>query len=87
MKRLIITCLIILLILFLTKNDLKAAEDYPVKPIYMIAFVEAGADADIAIRPVVKKASEILGQPIVIVNKQKAAFRRGKPPIVQTKLI
>ena len=47
----------------------EAAEKYPAKPITVIFPVEAGADGDVALRPVVQKASEIIGKPMVVVNK------------------
>ena len=48
---------------------LPAAEKYPVKPIECIVAVEAGADGDVITRPPMQKVSEILGQPVMIVNK------------------
>jgi tripartite-type tricarboxylate transporter receptor subunit TctC len=47
----------------------QAAEKYPVKPILCIVGVEAGADGDVLVRPIMQKVSQMLGQPIVIVNK------------------
>jgi tripartite-type tricarboxylate transporter receptor subunit TctC len=47
----------------------QAAENYPAKPIMCIVGVEAGADGDVLVRPVMQRVSKILGQPIVIVNK------------------
>jgi putative tricarboxylic transport membrane protein len=47
----------------------QAAEKYPVKPITCIVGVEAGADGDVLVRPVMQRVSKMLGQPIVIVNK------------------
>jgi tripartite-type tricarboxylate transporter receptor subunit TctC len=46
-----------------------AAESYPVKPIMFIVAVEAGADGDVLARPIMQRVSEILKQPVVIVNK------------------
>jgi tripartite-type tricarboxylate transporter receptor subunit TctC len=46
-----------------------AAEKFPVKPIQCIVGVEAGADGDVLVRPVMQRVSRILGQPVVIVNK------------------
>lgn len=50
-------------------NDLQAAEDYPTKPITVIIPLEPGADGDIIMRPVLQKASEIIGKPMIAVNK------------------
>jgi len=47
----------------------QAAEKYPVKPIMSIVGVEAGADGDVLVRPLMQSVSKMLGQPIVIVNK------------------
>jgi putative tricarboxylic transport membrane protein len=46
-----------------------AAEKYPVKPIQCIVAVEAGADGDVLVRPILERVSKMLGQPIVVVNK------------------
>jgi tripartite-type tricarboxylate transporter receptor subunit TctC len=46
-----------------------AAEAYPAKPITFIVAVEAGADGDVLVRPLMQRVSQMLGQPIVIVNK------------------
>lgn len=47
----------------------QAADKYPVKPIMCIVGVEAGADGDVLVRPIMQSVSKMLGQPIVIVNK------------------
>jgi tripartite-type tricarboxylate transporter receptor subunit TctC len=47
----------------------QAADKYPVKPILCIVAVEAGADGDVLTRPIMQRVSQMLGQPIVIVNK------------------
>lgn len=54
-----------------------AAEKYPVKPITFIIPLEAGSDGDVLARPVVQKASEILGKPIMVVNKPGAGSSLG----------
>jgi len=46
-----------------------AAEKFPTKYIECIVAQEAGADGDTIIRPVMSNTSQILGQPIMIVNK------------------
>jgi tripartite-type tricarboxylate transporter receptor subunit TctC len=46
-----------------------AAEKYPVKPITAIVAVEAGADGDVLVRPILQSVSKMLGQPILVVNK------------------
>jgi tripartite-type tricarboxylate transporter receptor subunit TctC len=52
-----------------TTGNVHAAEKYPVKPITCIVGVEAGADGDVLVRPIMQSVSKMLGQPIVIVNK------------------
>jgi len=54
-----------------------AAETYPSKPITYIVPLEAGSDGDVVARPFVQKASALLGQPIVVVNKPGAGSTIG----------
>src|SRR5512135_427556 len=54
-----------------------AAEQYPAKPITFIVAGEAGADSDVLCRPLVQKASAVLGQPMVVVNKPGAGSSIG----------
>jgi len=54
-----------------------AAEKYPVKPVTFIVAIEAGSDGDIVARQLVEKASPVLGQPIVVVNKPGAGSTIG----------
>ena len=72
----IILSLILSGVLFLG-NEIQAAEEYPVKPITFIVPLEAGSDGDILVRPLCQKASEILGKPIIIVNKPGAGSSIG----------
>ena len=58
-------------------NKTLSAEQYPVKSINFIVPGEAGADADILARPLVHRASTILGKPIVVVNKPGAGSSIG----------
>ena len=70
MKRLFVAVSsVILCSAFFGSGMVRAAENYPVKPIVFIVAVEAGADGDVLVRPVMQRVSKILGQPIVIVNK------------------
>ena len=62
-----------------------AAEEYPVKPIEFIVSVEAGADGDQINRPVVKNLSEILGQPVIIVNKPGGGSTHGYRELLNAK--
>jgi putative tricarboxylic transport membrane protein len=47
----------------------QGAEAYPVKPITFIVAVEAGADGDVLVRPLMQRVSKMLGQPVIFVNK------------------
>lgn len=50
-------------------SQIQAADKYPVRPITIIIPMEVGSDADVLSRPMMQKASAILGKPVVIVNK------------------
>lgn len=71
MRRTIIAGLVVILMGSVVGggNPIQAADRYPVKPITIILPYEVGADADVLARPVMQKASAILGKPVVIVNK------------------
>jgi tripartite-type tricarboxylate transporter receptor subunit TctC len=68
-KRLFAVMSVLLCFGFVSLGLVQAAEKYPVKPIECIVAVEAGADGDVLTRPAMQRVSQILGQPIVIVNK------------------
>ncbi len=54
-----------------------AASAYPVKPISFIVPMGPGSDLELTVRPLLQKASDILGKPVVIVNKEGAAHSIG----------
>jgi tripartite-type tricarboxylate transporter receptor subunit TctC len=54
---------------FFSFGAAQAADKYPVKPIVCIVAVEAGADGDVLVRPIMDRVSKMLGKPIIIVNK------------------
>jgi tripartite-type tricarboxylate transporter receptor subunit TctC len=66
-------------------ENIGAAGQYPVKPIEFIVSVEAGADGDQINRPVVKNLSEILGQPVIIVNKPGGGSTYGYRELLNAK--
>jgi tripartite-type tricarboxylate transporter receptor subunit TctC len=66
-------------------DEIRAAEQYPVKPVEWIVAVEAGADGDQINRPVVKNLSEILGQPVIIVNKPGGGSTAGYRELLNAK--
>lgn len=86
MKGSLIAGLSILLLLGVAgwKEKLEASE-YPVRPITCIAPVEAGADADVYLRPLMERASAMLGKPIIIVNKPGAGQTIGYREVYQAK--
>jgi tripartite-type tricarboxylate transporter receptor subunit TctC len=55
----------------------QAAEQYPVKPIFSITSAEPGADLDVLSRPLMQKASAVLGKPIIVLNKPGAGGTIG----------
>ncbi|HYB21256.1 MAG TPA: tripartite tricarboxylate transporter substrate-binding protein, partial [Thermodesulfobacteriota bacterium] len=63
----------------------QAAEKYPVKPIDFIVPLEAGSDGDVISRPVMQKVSQILGQPVMIVNKPGAGSSLGYREVYRAK--
>jgi tripartite-type tricarboxylate transporter receptor subunit TctC len=70
MKRTVVAVLGFFLCLgFVGSGLLQGAEKYPVKPIECIVALEAGADGDVMVRPVLAKMTQKLGQPIIVVNK------------------
>ncbi len=64
---------------------LQAAEKYPVKPIECIVAIEAGGDGDVITRPVMQKVSQMLGQPVMIVNKPGAGSSIGYRELYRAK--
>jgi putative tricarboxylic transport membrane protein len=62
-----------------------AAEKYPVKPIDFIVPLEAGSDGDVIARPVMQKVSQLLGQPVMIVNKPGAGSSIGYREVQRAK--
>lgn len=76
---------IIILSVLLVCSASEAAEKYPVKPINFVVPLEAGSDGDVLSRPVVHKVSEILGKPIMIINKPGAGSSLGYRDIYDAK--
>ena len=55
----------------------QSAEQFPNKPITCIVAVEAGADGDVVNRQLMQNLSQVLGQPIMVVNKPGAGSAIG----------
>ncbi len=69
--------LLFLIITYGSINLVYAAEGYPVKPINYIVPSEAGSDQDVLARPLALRLSEVLGQPVVVINKPGAGSSIG----------
>jgi tripartite-type tricarboxylate transporter receptor subunit TctC len=69
----------------LSLSNVVFAADYPNKPINFILPMEAGADGDINMRVIMKRASEILGQPVIMINKPGAGQTMGYREIYKAK--
>ena len=73
----VLLSIFLMVVPFILTEESNAAESYPVKPITFIVPIEAGSDGDILTRPLCQKASSVLGQPIVVVNKPGAGSTIG----------
>jgi tripartite-type tricarboxylate transporter receptor subunit TctC len=72
------TCLLLLAtILSVPSGEAQSPDAYPAKPITFVMPLEAGSSGDILARPLIQRASAILGQPIVIENRPGAASTIG----------
>ena len=59
--------------LFQFPTNTQATSEYPDKPIQVLVGWSAGASEDMRARGLVPKLQEVLGQPVVVVNKPGAA--------------
>jgi tripartite-type tricarboxylate transporter receptor subunit TctC len=84
-KRLAVAGVILLVIGVSLGNEALAAEKFPVKPINFIVPLEAGSDGDLLSRPFAQRASAVMGQPIVIVNKPGAGSTIGAREVYNAK--
>lgn len=71
--------------LFQFMASAQAASDYPNKPIQIIVAWTAGASEDLRARSLVPKLQEVLGQPVVVVNKPGAAGTLGLTLVAKAK--
>lgn len=65
--------------------ETQAAEQYPIKPIMCILPTETGSDLDTLSRPLIQKASAIIGKPFIPVNKPGAGSTIGYREIYDAK--
>ena len=63
---------VVFLIAFSFLNASSFADEYPSKPIRIIVPFPPGGGADVLMRPLSKKLTELLGQPIILDNKPGA---------------
>ena len=64
-----VVTLLAVLMCWLSAGAVQAASDFPTKPIQLIVCWSAGGSEDMRSRALATKAAEVLGQPVVIVNK------------------
>jgi tripartite-type tricarboxylate transporter receptor subunit TctC len=84
MKKLLITSLVMLAVVCFAINTSLAA-DYPKKPIKLIVNFSAGGTTDTAARLMVSKATEILNQAIICMNKPGAGGTLGVSHVARAK--
>lgn len=82
-KRLIL--LLAVGILFQFPASAQATSDYPNKPIQLIVVWSAGASEDMRARALAPKLQEVLGQPVLVVNKPGAAGTLGMTLVAKSK--
>jgi tripartite-type tricarboxylate transporter receptor subunit TctC len=82
-KSLIVLSVLLFLLQF--PYSVQAAGDYPNKPIQVLVGWTAGASEDLRFRSLAPKMEEILGQPVVVVNKPGAAAAVSMTLIAKSK--
>jgi tripartite-type tricarboxylate transporter receptor subunit TctC len=75
--RLTIAILGVLVMLSGLPGSVKGEEAYPVKPITFVVTTSAGGSTDWSARLIAEKFKEVLGQPVMVVNKPGAHGRLG----------
>ncbi|HSR09975.1 MAG TPA: tripartite tricarboxylate transporter substrate binding protein [Thermodesulfobacteriota bacterium] len=77
--------LLALVMLVGTASPARAASDFPNKPITIIVGWSAGASEDMRARALAPRLGEVLGQPIVVVNKPGASGTLGLTSTAKSK--
>jgi tripartite-type tricarboxylate transporter receptor subunit TctC len=72
-----LAALTLLVVLAIALTAPAAAQDYPARPIRVIAVTSAGGTSDIFMRALAEELHKSLGQPIVIENRPGGAFNIG----------
>ena len=86
MKKIIILIVILFIVGTTSWNkDLLASEKFPSKPITFIIPIEAGGGGDVQTRPLANRISELLKQPVIVVNKPGAGSSIGYRAIHDSK--
>jgi tripartite-type tricarboxylate transporter receptor subunit TctC len=75
----------IILSIWSLANTVQAASDFPIKPITIIIGWSAGASEDMRARALAPKLGEVLGQPVVVVNKPGASGTLGLTSTAKSK--
>jgi tripartite-type tricarboxylate transporter receptor subunit TctC len=75
--RTLITSTLFALGVFIHSNSIAQSSDFPTKPIKSIVTYPAGGSSDLMARIMGKKLSDLLGQPIIVENKNGAAGAIG----------
>ena len=87
MKKRTVIVIVFFLILGVTagSHDGFAAEKFPSRPINFIIPIEAGGGGDVQTRPLAARVSELLKQPVIVVNKPGAGSSIGYRAIHDSK--
>jgi tripartite-type tricarboxylate transporter receptor subunit TctC len=72
MKSSLVKCILVLTQLVFCTTHISFAQEYPSKPIKIVIPFPPGGGADVLMRPLSKKLSELLGQTIILDNKPGA---------------
>ena len=84
MKRKVFICLLAMGMMVATSGHLLAAE-YPKKPVKLIINFSAGGTTDVASRLMISKASEVLEQALICINKPGAGGTLGVGEVARSK--
>ncbi|MBW1696778.1 MAG: tripartite tricarboxylate transporter substrate binding protein [Deltaproteobacteria bacterium] len=84
MKRLVFICLLVFFVVAVSGSPLPAAE-YPKKPVKLIINFSPGGTTDVAARLMISKASEVLQQAVICVNKSGAGGTLGVSEVARAK--
>jgi tripartite-type tricarboxylate transporter receptor subunit TctC len=84
-RRRIATLMFLCLALYLVPSAVYAQADYPTKPIQIISPYAAGGSSDLHARIMAEKLRELLGQPVLVLNKPGAGTALGAGYVANSK--